>query len=108
MIDITRYEMIFDLSTADGRSKATSRLEALEHDYEIMKKALKEYKDTLLEWMDQEGVVELSAGNRTWKAITREQARLNQELVTTFCKEIGKDVAELKKLQTSHFFQLCK
>lgn len=108
MIDITRYQMIFDLNTGDGRAKATARLEALEHDKKALEKALDAYKETLLKWMDREGFIELEAGNRTWKAVTREQNRLNNDLVKDFCKEIGKDIAELKKVQTSHYFQLCK
>lgn len=108
MLDMSKYEMIFDLDIKDGRAKATARLEMLEHDKKQLEKALDVYKDKLLDWMDNNGFVELEAGNKTWKAVTREQNRLNNDLVKDFCKEIGKDIAELKKPQTSHFFQLCK
>lgn len=97
-----------DFSTASGRARITSAISALEHKKAEVESELKELKGLCLSYMDEEGIVELSAGGRTWKAITREQSRLNSDLVKDFCKEVGKDVAELKTLSTQRFFQLCK
>lgn len=98
----------FDFSTASSRAKITTIISALEHKKAEIEKELKQVKEACLDYMDSEGIAELSAGGRTWKAITREQSRLDSGLVADMCDEYGVDIAELKKLSTQHFFQLCK
>lgn len=98
----------FDFTTGNGRAAITATISSLEHKKAEIEKELKKVKAACLDYMDTEGLIELSAGGRTWKAITREQSRLDSGLVADMCNEYGIDIAELKRLSTQHFFQLCK
>ena len=99
---------IFDLTTPSGRAAFTSYFSSLEHKIKALEMELQEAKETALSYMDENGFKALEAGGRTWKAVTREQARLDLKKVEALCHELEKDVAELKTLRTSHYFQLCK